>query len=90
MSHAPLYTSECVMRMCCCCARVAAVWLPGQLMSDHGVSAVPVIGMDGMSVGVFSCTDVKTICSSVDVYPSLFRSMREFLVAKVSAGASTT
>jgi CBS domain-containing protein len=38
----------------------------------------------GMVVGIFSSTDVRTITRHIDVYPSLFRTLREFLMAKVS------
>ena len=52
-------------------------------MSDHGISAVPIVGVDGLAVGVVSSTDVRTITRHCDVYPSLFRSLREFLMSKV-------
>ena len=56
----------------------------GQRMSDHGISAVPILGVGNMVVGVFSSSDVRRFTRHVDVYPSLFQSLREFLVAKVA------
>jgi CBS domain-containing protein len=52
-------------------------------MADHGVSAVPVLGADGVVVSLFSSTDLRALVSRVDIYPFMFRSMREFIAAKV-------
>ena len=40
-----------------------------QLMSDYGVSGVPVLGFGDMVLGMFSSSDLRTVIRHVDVYP---------------------
>ena len=67
--------------VCACACDCASP--PPQMMADHSVSAVPVLGADGCVIAVFSSTDLRHLVSRKDIYPFLFRSMREFLAAKV-------